>query len=103
MTNREQEKGRAQRIIGRYREPLATRPNNRLWRCLWQWPILSAIGHSQVLDSIDGQGRNRTNDTRIFSPWNYVPRSFSLSKNPYFIGFFVHVVASCHPKLQLIT
>jgi hypothetical protein len=62
---------RAQRITGRAAELPPERPKNRLWHHLWQWPTTVRVGHSQVLDSVDGQGRNRTADTRIFSPLLY--------------------------------
>src|SRR5215831_12063636 len=61
----------AQRIIGRVAETAGDRPKNRLWRYLWQLPTTVCIGHSQVIDSFGGQGRNRTADTRIFSPLLY--------------------------------
>jgi len=60
--------GRAQRIIGGAAETAIDRPKNRLWHHLWQWPTTVRVGHSQVIDSFGGQGRNRTADTRIFSP-----------------------------------
>src|SRR5215813_3953 len=63
--------GRAQRIIGGAAETSIDRPKNRLWHHLWQWPTTVRVGHSQVIDSFGGQGRNRTADTRIFSPLLY--------------------------------
>src|SRR5262249_36077418 len=43
-----------------------------LWRYLWKWPQSEDCGHLEVIDKIDGQGRNRTADTRIFSPCNSI-------------------------------
>src|SRR5215510_13788234 len=63
--------GMAQRTIDRDAEVLVDRPENHLWRYLWQRPITVRIGLSQLFDSVGGQGRNRTADTRIFSPLLY--------------------------------
>jgi len=60
--------GSAQRIIGGAAEAAVDRSKNRLWHHLWQWPTTVRVGHSQVDDSVGGQGRNRTADIRIFSP-----------------------------------
>ena len=71
VTERNIRNGMAQRTIDRDAEVLVDRPENHLWRYLWQRPITVRIGLSQLFDSVGGQGRNRTADTRIFSPLLY--------------------------------
>ncbi len=67
----EQKKREAQRTKSEYTGCPLLALIKRLWRYLWQWPMFESIGHSHVIDSIGGQGRNRTADTRIFSPLLY--------------------------------
>ncbi len=68
MIEETQNKRVAQRTIDQGMVAIVDIPNNHLWPYLWQWPTFELVGQLEVVDSVGGQGRNRTVDTRIFSP-----------------------------------